>query len=213
MFRSLDITINSRTLYQLSYGSFYVMEYYSTNYDNLIARYSRSIVNILHVLLFIFILKLSITLFYMESPFDNYNSHCILYLEPFLNNFHKTYQNVITLSSMPDGPLANLVTTTSTSKLSPFQQLNSISSNPSNCVHVLLRYPKNSTGSISSVKNTEHFMGHDDIPSIFSYLQSNGYEVDTKLTKMLFKSDVVGGSSQNRLSGNKKMICMIRYTN
>ena len=213
MFRSLDITINSRTLYQLSYGSFYVMEYYSTNYDNLIARYSRSIVNILHILLFIFILKLSITLFYMESPFDNYNSHCILYLEPFLNNFHKTYQNVITLSSMPDGPLANLVTTTSTSKLSPFQQLNSISSNPSNCVHVLLRYPKNSAGSISSVKNTEHFMGHDDIPSIFSYLQSNGYEVDTKLTKMLFKSDVVGGSSQNRLSGNKKMICMIRYTN
>lgn len=149
----------------------------------------------------------------MESPFDNYNSHCILYLEPFLNNFHKTYQNVITLSSMPDGPLANLVTTTSTSKLSPFQQLNSISSNPSNCVHVLLRYPKSSTGSISSVKNTEHFMGHDDIPSIFSYLQSNGYEVDTKLTKMLFKSDVIGGTSQNRLSGNKKMICMIRYTN
>ena len=213
MFRSLDITINSRTLYQLSYRSFYIMEYYSTNYDNLIARDSRSIVNILHILLFIFILKLSITLFYMESPFDNYNSHCILYLEPFLNNFHKTYQSVITLSSMPDGPLANLVTTTSTSKLSPFQQLNSISSNPSNCVHVLLRYPKNSAGSISSVKNTEHFMGNDDIPSIFSYLQSNGYEVDTKLTKMLFKSDVIGGTSQNRLSGNKKMICMIRYTN
>lgn len=160
-----------------------------------------------------FILKLSITVFYMESPFDNYNSHCILYLEPFLNNFHKTYQDVITLSSVPDGPLANLVTTTTISKLSPFQQLNSISTNPSNCVHVLLRYPKNSAGSFSSVKNPEHFMGHDDIPSIFSYLQNNGYEVDTKLTKMLFKSDVIGGTSQNRYSGNKKMICMIRYTN
>ena len=150
---------------------------------------------------------------YMNSPFDTHNNHVILYLEPFLNNFHKTYQNIITLSSMPDGPLADLVTTTSTSKLSPFQQLNSISSNPSNCIHVLLRYPKNNTGSTSSIKNTEHFMGHDDIPSIFSYLQSNGYEVDTKLTKMLFKSDVVGGSSQNSLSGNKKMICMIRYLN
>jgi len=149
----------------------------------------------------------------MNSPFDNYNSHCILYLEPFLNNFHKTYQNIITLSSMPDGPLADLVTTTSISKLSPFQQLNSISSNPSNCTYVLLRYPKNNAGSMSSIKNAEYFMGHDDIPSIFSYLQSNGYEVDTKLTKMLFKSDVVGGSSQNSLSGNKKMICMIRYLN
>ena len=55
-------------------------------------------------------------------------------------------------------------------------------------------------------------MGADDIPSIFSYLSSNGYTVDTQLTKMLFKSDVVNGSSQNRLSGNKKMICMIRYS-
>ena len=87
----------------------------------------------------------------MISPFDNYNSHCILYLEPFLNNFHKTYQNIITLSSIPDGPLADLVTTTSISKLSPFQQLNSISSNPSNCTHVLLRYPKNNAGSMSSI--------------------------------------------------------------
>ena len=145
----------------------------------------------------------------MESPFDNYNTHCILYLEPFLNTFHKTYQNIITLSSMPDGPLADLVATTSTSKLSPFQQLNSISSNPSNCLYVLSRYPTSG----SSIKNAEHFMGNDDIPSIFSYLHSNGYEVDTQLTKMLFKSDVLGCTSQHRHSGNKKMICVIRYTN
>jgi len=148
----------------------------------------------------------------MESPFDNHNSHCILYLEPFLNTFHKTYQNIITLSSIPDGPLANMVTTISTSKLSPFQQLNAISSTPTNCTQVLLRYPKASS-STSSIKNTEYFMGADDIPSIFSYLQSNGYVVDAQLTKMLFKGDVVGGQSQTRHSGNKKMICMIRYTN
>ena len=149
----------------------------------------------------------------MTSPFDTHNTHCILYLEPFLNTFHKTYQNIITLSSIPDGPLANMVTSISTSKLSPFQQLNSISSTPSNCLHVLLRYTKSSTTSTPSIKNTDHFMGSDDIPSVFSYLHSNGYIVDTQLTKMLFKSDVIGGSSQNRLSGNKKMICMIRYTN
>ena len=156
-------------------------------------------------------MKLSIWLCYMESPFDNHNSHCIFYLEPFLNTFHKTYKNIITLSSIPDGPLANMVTSISSSKLSPFQQLNSISSTPSNCILVLLRYPKTST--MTSIKNTEYFMGSDDIPSIFSYLQSNGYVVDTQLTKMLFKSDVIGGQSLNRHSGNKKMICMIRYTN
>ena len=146
----------------------------------------------------------------MNSPFDN-NTHSILYLEPFLNTFHKTYQNIITLDSIPAGPLAEMVTPISNNKLSPFQQLNSISTHPG-CMNVLLRYPKTTIGSVSSIKNSDYFMSSDDIPSIFSYLSSNGYTVDTQLTKMLFKSDVVNGSSQNRLSGNKKMICMIRYS-
>jgi hypothetical protein len=149
----------------------------------------------------------------MDSPFHTHNTHCILYLEPFFNTFHKTYQNIISINSIPDGPLANLVTSISTSKLSPFQQLNSISSNPSNCLHVLIRYPKQSNYIAASVKNTDYLLGADDIPSVLSYLHSNGYIVDTQLTKMLVKSDVVNGTSQNRLSGNKKMICIIRYTN
>lgn len=148
----------------------------------------------------------------MDSPFDTYNSHSVLYLEPFFNTFHKTYQNIISINSIPDGPLANLVTSISTTKLSPFQQLNSISHNPSNCINVLVRYPKSSTNYTTSIKNTDYLLGADDIPSVLSYLHSNGYVVDTQLTKMLFKSDVGNGTSQNRLSGNKKMICIIRYT-
>jgi hypothetical protein len=148
----------------------------------------------------------------MDSPFNTYNSHCVLYLEPFFNTFHKTYQNIISINSIPDGPLANLVTSISTSKLSPFQQLNSVSSNPSNCIHVLIRYPKSADNYTSSIKNTDYLLGSDDIPSVLSYLHSNGYIVDTQLTKMLFKSDVINGTSQNRFSGNKKMICIIRYT-
>lgn len=148
----------------------------------------------------------------MDSPFNTYNSHCVLYLEPFFNTFHKTYQNIISINSVPSGPLANFVTSMSTSKLSPFQQLNSISSNPSNCMNVLVRYPKSADNSTSSIKNADYLLGSDDIPSVLSYLHTNGYIVDTQLTKMLFKSDVLNGTSQNRLSGNKKMICIIRYT-
>jgi hypothetical protein len=59
----------------------------------------------------------------MESPFKNHSS-VVMYLEPYLNSFTKNYQNIITLSDMPNGPLSNMVSTISSPKLSPFQYLN-----------------------------------------------------------------------------------------
>ena len=55
-------------------------------------------------------------------------------------------------------------------------------------------------------------MGADDIPAVLSYLQSNGYTIDTSITKMLFKSRaVIGGVAESRMSGDRKMICMVSY--
>jgi len=154
----------------------------------------------------------------MESPFAKHhaNSSIVLYLEPILNTYYQTYQNVITLSDIPSGPLADLTTTISTPKLSPFQQapMFSNSRNGSNCIIVLLRYPKEAMGGRPSLKNLDYFMTADDIPSVFSYLQSNGYIIDTDLTKMLYKSRVtIGGVSDTRISGDRKMICMFRREN
>lgn len=145
----------------------------------------------------------------MESPFSKTNtSTFILYLEPYLNTYHKTYQNIITLSSLPAGPLSNMVTTVSSSKLSAFQTVGEFNNNPFNCMYVLLRYPVNNGQNY--LKNVDSFMGADDIPSIFAYLVENGYKIDTDLTKMLYKSPVtIGGVSDSRISGNRKMIAII----
>lgn len=144
----------------------------------------------------------------MESPFKNHSS-IVMYLEPYLNSFTKTYHNIITLSDMPSGPLSNMVTTISSPKLSPFQYLNN-SNNPNNCIYVLLRYPKQSCGGGNGyLRHPEFFMGADDIPSIFGYLRTNGYSIDTEITKMMNKSKVLlGGVSDTRFSGDRKMICM-----
>jgi len=147
----------------------------------------------------------------MESPFKNHSS-VVMYLEPYLNSFTKNYQNIITLSDMPNGPLSNMVTTISSPKLSPFQFLNN-GNNPNNCIFVLLRYPKTVCGGGNgSLKNSDFFMGADDIPSIFGYLRTNGYSIDTEITKMMNKSRVlIGGVSDARFSGDRKMICMFSY--
>jgi hypothetical protein len=147
----------------------------------------------------------------MESPFATANSSVVLYLEPYLNTYFKSYQNIITLSSMPSGPLSNLVSTISSPKLSPFHDHSPFFS--SSCTYVLMRYPTSGAGaSRHSAKNPDYFMGADDIPSVFSYLQQNGYTIDTSLTKMLFKSKInIGGPCDSSSSGNRKMICMIQY--
>ena len=143
------------------------------------------------------------------SPFAKSNSSFILYLEPVLNRYYQTYQNVITLNTMPSGPLADMVTQISTSKLSPFQQAPIMNNSPYNCTFVLLRYPKTSG---FSIKNSDYFMTADDIPSVLSYLQDNGYIVDTAITTLLNKSKLpIGGVSETRISGNRKLIFSIAF--
>jgi hypothetical protein len=156
----------------------------------------------------------------MESPFAKYGEGCgggtfVLYLEPILNPYYRTYQNVITLDRMPTGPLADMVGLIQLPKLSPFQEAGVFSS-PNygrgllggSCVYVLLRYPKCVGG--FNWKITDAFMGADDIPSVLGYLKANGYTIDMELTKMMLKSKIdVGGVSERRFSGNRKVICFV----
>ena len=94
-------------------------------------------------------------------------------------------------------------------KLSPFQQAGPLFDGQ--CVYVLLRYPVCKVGSGNSAfKYNRAFMGAQDIPSVFSYLQSNGYHIDTSMTSMLQDSAInVGGVSETRYSGNRKMIAIV----
>lgn len=133
----------------------------------------------------------------MESPFSAENTTIVLYLEPFLDSYNKTYINILTLSGMPKGPLENMVTRIHPRALSEYQS--SSLSLSRDCMHALLRYPKSGGG---SMKNP--YMYAEDIPSVLSYLISNGYTIDTQMTNMLLKNS---GVIQNR-----KMICMFSYS-
>jgi len=149
----------------------------------------------------------------MQSPFYSSPSNTIvMYLEPYLNRYYKAYENIITLSDMPTGPLADLVTPLSFPKLSPFQDPPPFFSNPMNCTYVLLRYSKSQCPGNPSLKTIDYFMTAEDIPAIFSYLRSNGYTIDTELTKLLTHSKIkIGGPSDKKISGDRKMICFFTH--
>ena len=141
----------------------------------------------------------------MESPFDN-NSTIVFYLEPILNPYTNVYQNVITLSCMPEGPLKDLVITKSFPKLSPFQQ--SSTTHRDQCVYVLSRYPKQST---SYPMGNETFMNGEDVPSLLSYLSTNGYKVESDLTRLIFDSNIK--NTMNNSQRYRKLICYATFRN
>jgi hypothetical protein len=120
----------------------------------------------------------------MESPFDNANNVCSLYLEPVLNNYYKMYQNIITINNIPPGPLANLIARVNTPRLSTF--IPNIST--VNYTLVVSRYPFN--GHCAFGKNQDQFMYAEDIPNIIGYLEKNGYVIMYNVTDMAHKGRV-----------------------
>jgi hypothetical protein len=135
----------------------------------------------------------------MESPFASQNTVVVMYLEPYLNTYYKGYQNIITFSDMPEGPISDMVSVITTPRLSIFQDPGPFYSNPFNCTYALLRYPKKQ---VYGIKSTDYFMCADDIPSVISYLRKNGYNIDG-----VFNHVGLGGISETKLSGNRKVIC------
>jgi hypothetical protein len=57
-------------------------------------------------------------------------------------------------------------------------------------------------------KNWENLMLVDEVPDLISFLVSNGYTVDTSITKMLNQSEI----RFDTYTGNK-LICIITYNN
>jgi hypothetical protein len=161
----------------------------------------------------------------MESPFAN--TSCInMYIEPVLHSYYKTYINIITFSDIPQGPIADMVSMSHFPKLSPFQTASPFyGGSPTygrgavsgSCVPVLLRYPKRGLGgnnvNINNIKNADVFMTAKDIPAVLSYLRTNGYIIETDITKIIQRTDIdIGDSNTDRMSGRRKFICMFSYT-
>ena len=143
----------------------------------------------------------------MISPFDNLSQQSyILSLETVLNSFTHNYCKIIVIDRIPVGPLASLVTTLSTPKLSPFQN------NPfgHSCIHPIVRFPNTSP----NLNQIDQFLTSHDIPSIISFLRSNQYVIDTDMTTMISGFSLSSGSSNGISVGNAnaQTICMFHFS-
>lgn len=116
----------------------------------------------------------------------------ILYNQPYLNKFTGCYQNIITINKYPYGNLSRLVKKIQFPILSSFQEFNQCN-NRVKCGYA-----------ISSNCNPCQLMTVEEIPELFSFLISNNYEIDTKLTKMM-----VNGNTNFLNTNEGEIICFI----
>lgn len=135
----------------------------------------------------------------MISTFDNLSKQSyIISLETVLNSFTRNYCKIIVIDRIPIGPLASLVTTISTPKLSTFQNNHM----GHTCIHPIMRFPNIS----SNLNQIDNFLTSKDIPSLISYLHSNQYVIDSDLTNMVSKFSHSSNSSSFT-------ICMLHFSN
>ena len=104
--------------------------------------------------------------------------------QPYYNNLAKCYTHIYTIDRMPLLPLANIVRRVNNPKLSPFQT-------SSDCCST---YNNNCILALFNPTSLQELLRPGQEAILFSYLVSNGYTIDTSLTKILKNAPVQNGS-------------------
>jgi hypothetical protein len=125
-----------------------------------------------------------------------------LFSQPYLDRFNQCYKNIVVVNLLPQGPLGSLIKRVNFPPLSEFKQqgmCNNMSFKQCGLALTTLN-------GYCSIKNGDNLMIVDEVPDLISFLVSNGYTVDTSITKMFNESDIRFDTN----TGNK-LICFITY--
>jgi hypothetical protein len=130
-----------------------------------------------------------------------------LFSQPFLDTYNQCYKNIVTINLIPQGPLAQFIRKVQFPPLSQFKQPGPCS-RINNCglaLSTLNGFFYNNNNNNCN-KNCSNLMIVDEIPNLMSYLLSNGYAINTSITKMLNTSDI-----RFETENANKLICVVTY--
>jgi hypothetical protein len=127
-----------------------------------------------------------------------------LFSQPYLDRINQCYKNIVTLNLRPQGPLDELVKFIKFPQLSEFKQQGSCNK-IKQCGYALMTLDSDNYNA-GCGKFGEDLMVVDEVPNLISFLVSNGYSVDTSITKMFNQSEI----RFHQDMGNK-LICFVTY--
>lgn len=116
----------------------------------------------------------------------------------YLDTINQCYKNIIIINMLPEGPLHTIVGKLQMPPLSPFDVPGPCCSRTGGAQCAFALYSLR-----CCPRQKSCLMYEDEIPDLFSFLVSNGYTIDTSLTKMMNQSEVK--------INNNKILCFIHY--
>jgi hypothetical protein len=117
----------------------------------------------------------------------SYSVHCV----PFYDIRQQQYIKILCVNAAPTGALASRVRLIRPPRLSGLCDPN----NAGRCIHAIM--------TAANANATATHMTPDDLPELFAFLMSNGYTVDTGLTKL---------AAKHQSSAAGALVCIISTT-
>jgi len=118
---------------------------------------------------------------------QNYNTFSIS-SQPFYDQYNQSYKNILAVNIEPPGPLKNLVRRIQPTKLSPFQREDY--GNTTRCNNLYIQSLNGKVPIYYRNNNSCGLMTPDEIPDLISFLQANGYQIETQLTNILLGNNI-----------------------
>ena len=109
----------------------------------------------------------------------------------YLHPTSKEYIKVFMVEPRPKGPLLSILKRVAPLKLSPYKGFNVCEG----CIYLVLNLNPER-------RCSTEFLAMDDLPLLFCFLTEHGYDIDTKLTKLM----VQGKSAATK----RDLVCYIR---
>ena len=130
-----------------------------------------------------------------------------LFSRPYLDTYTKNYKNIVTINLQPKGPLGQFVRPIRFPPLSQFKFPSSFNNNNNGRTQTCGLALSSLNPFFNNNKFGQGLMVVDEVPDLFSFLLSNGYKIDTSLTKMMNGSDI-----RFQTENANKIIAFITYT-
>ena len=132
-----------------------------------------------------------------------------LFSQPYYDPCSQCYLNIVTMNLLPRGPLLKLTRRVKLYPLSEFKEAG-------NCTRLQtcsigLRsmrflYGFAGGGGYNNSYSCSDLMTVEEVPDLFSFLLSNGYTIDTSVTKMMNQSSI-----RYKTNNSNELIALITY--
>lgn len=134
-----------------------------------------------------------------------------LSMTPYYNTYTQRYTNIVTLDKEPIGPLSDIVRKIYPPRLSDFQRVgynyDSINNSHSHCLYAIQNIDNTNPNPNHFYGNKMNLLTIDCISDLYSFLISNNYDIDFKLTKLMQNPHLKDNNQSRPLT----TICYISY--